>query len=166
MFTPLVLSLFFIGLIIIVGLAVYAAKLLHKLKLQKLQQAEQAQAQLTAHNEHDLGISKSIIIIVRAMQAEQCDYAEGCWRLCVLLDSMKTLSDVHTQFPNIFEFYNGIKHLAILEERKKLTKPERMKQDLQRLKVESTFTPLVKEELPALGRFISEQQILLTPATA
>lgn len=165
MFTPLMLSLLIVGLIIIVGLGVYAAKLMLKLKQQNRQQAEQAQAQLVAHKAHDLGITQSIIIIVRAMQAEQCDYAEGCWRLCVLLGSMKTLSNTHEKFPNIFAFYSGIKHLAILEERKKLSKQERMKQDLQRLKIESTFTPLVADELASLEHFITDLQTTLTPAS-
>lgn len=161
--TSFILSLAIVGLLIITGLTVYAVKLLRKLKQQTKQKNEKAKAELKAYNEHDYGISKSIVIIVRAMQAEQCDYAEGCWRLCVLLDSMKTLSNTSDKFPNIFEFYKGIKHLAILDARKKLSKPERMKQDLQRLKIESTFTALVKEEIPTLEQFIIEQQKVLSP---
>lgn len=160
MFTSLTLTLA-LGLLIIIGLAAYAAKLLLMLKKQKHQANQKAQELIEGHRIHDHDVIKSIIIIIRAMQAEQCDYSEGCWRLCVLLDSLKTLSEHEAQFPSIYEFYNGIKHLAILEARKKLSKPERMKQDLQRLKIESTLTSKVKDELPVLGKFITEQQNLL-----
>lgn len=162
MSTPLIFALI-IGVLIIVCLAVYAAKLLLTLKKQKAQANSKAQELIAGERSHDQKVIKSIIIIVRAMQAEQCDYSEGCWRLCVLLDSLKTLSGFESQFPSVFEFYNGIKHLAILEARKKLPKPERMKQDLQRLKIESSLTPKVKDELPTLATFMTEQQVLLNP---
>ena len=46
-------------------------------------------AQQQAHKSHDVKALKSVIIITRAMQEEQCDFSEGCWRLSVLLDSLK-----------------------------------------------------------------------------
>ena len=79
----------FLAVIIIASLAFYAGKLLKQLSAQKLaqQQAELAHQQALA--KHDHNVLASVKIIVRAMQEEQCDFSEGCWRLSVLLDSLK-----------------------------------------------------------------------------
>ena len=75
-----------LGIVIIGVLAAVATKLLRQLKQQKLAQAQAQAAQQQAHQQHDKKIISSVIIIVRAMKEEQCDLAEGCWRLSVLLD--------------------------------------------------------------------------------
>jgi len=147
----------FIGLAIIIGLAIYAKQLLSQVKeQQRLQQ--QAQEQKTqALRQHDTKVLNSVVIIVRAMKEKQCDFSEGCWRLSVLLDSLKASDSHNGQFPAIFTLYEKIKHLSILEARKDLNKQARMKEDLQRMKLEAEMQPAIVADLELLHQFANEQ---------
>ena len=86
-----------VAVIIVVALAFYALKLIKQLKLQTAQQKQAELERQQSLNKHDKKILDSIIIIVRAMKEEQCDISEGCWRLSVLLDSLKT-SENHRMY--------------------------------------------------------------------
>lgn len=151
--------LFAVGLTIITGLAWYAGTLLMKLKhqteTQKAAEAENAR-KVAARNQN---IAQSIDTIIAAMLEEQCDYSEGTIRLCVLLDhmSLDKSINVHNDYPELHQFYDKIKHMATHQARAELSKKERMKQDVERLKHEAQSQPVIKEqELPALKRFISD----------
>jgi len=146
-----------IAVIIIASLAGYAYKLLKQLKQQTLRQQQAEQAQQKALRHHDKKVLDSVMIIVRAMKEEQCDISEGCWRLSVLLDSLKISNGLNTQFPAIFELYNAIKHMPILEERKKLEKKQRMKLDLERTKVEARLQPAIYSDLQQLHNYTTER---------
>ena len=148
--------------IIIAGLAFYAGLLLKKLAEQKKaqQQAELAREQALA--QHDKKILASVQVIVRAMQEEQCDFSEGCWRLSVLLDSLKLSSELAHQFPAIFQLYNEIKHLSILDERKKLEKKQRMQQDYQRITLEAKFHDNIVADLNLLKQYTVERMSTLS----
>jgi len=146
-----------VGTLIIVALALYAAKLLKQVKQQTQQQlAAQAEQQL-ALNKHDSKILDSVVLIVRAMKEEQCDISEGCWRLCVLLESLKTTNELNLQFPAIFELYNEIKDLSILEDRKQLAKKQRMKEDYQRMTAEAKLRDQIAVEIKSVHQFATEQ---------
>jgi hypothetical protein len=151
-----------VAMIIIAALAFYAAKLLTQLKQQtaKIKQAEQDRQVALAT--HDSKILKSVVIISNAMKEEQCDIAEGCWRLSVLLDSLKLSEQLSKEFPAIFELYNAIKHMPILEERKKLSKNERMKLDLERMKAESSLAVKIKADVELLHQYAQERLSALT----
>lgn len=151
------LSYIVLALVIIVPLAVYAGSLLSKLKKQTEQQAAAEKAKKVAHKKHDTKVLNSVVIIVRAMKEEQCDIAEGCWRLSVLLDSLKLSSELAPQFPSIFELYNAIKHMPILEERKKLEKKERMKLDYERIKIEAELAPSIVKDVESLHQYARER---------
>lgn len=151
------------ALIIVLSLAFYAGKLLKQLKLQTAQQKQAELDRQLALNKHDKKILDSVIIIVRAMKEDQCDISEGCWRLSVLLDSLKTSKNHSSQFPAIFELYEAIKHMPILEARKKLEKRERMKLDLARVKTEARLSNAVKENIQDLHKYSRERADLLTP---
>ncbi len=144
-----------LGAVIIMLLAGYAISLIIKLRQQLQQQAEAAQVQLKNTQQHDNKIYNSVIIIVRAMKEEQCDFSEGCWRLTVLLQSL-TNKPQEQQFPAIFRLYDGIKHLAILDARKALTKQQRMKEDLERVKIEATLSAEIKAELEHLHQYAKQ----------
>lgn len=150
-----------VAAIIIVGLAFYASKLLKQLSAQKQaqQQAELAHQQGLATHDHK--VLASVKIIVRAMQEEQCDFSEGCWRLSVLLDSLKLSSELAEQFPAIFKLYNEIKHLAILNDRKHLDKKQRMKQDYQRITVEAQLHNDIVADLDLLHQYTTERMSIL-----
>ena len=146
---------------IIVSLAFYAGKLLKQLSTQKKTEQKIALTQQQALAKHDQKILASVKIIVRAMQEEQCDFSEGCWRLSVLLDSLKLSSELAQQFPAIFELYNEIKHLSILDDRKQLDKKQRMKQDYQRMTVEAQLHSKIVSDLDLLQQYITERMAIL-----
>ena len=151
-----------VATVIIASLAFYAGTLLKQLSAQKKaqQQAEVAKQQALA--KHDLTVFASVKIIVKAMQEEQCDFSEGCWRLSVLLDSLKLSSELAQQFPAIFKLYNEIKHLSILEDRKQLAKKQRMQEDYQRMKIEAQLHSEIVTDLDLLQQYVTERMSILS----
>lgn len=150
------------AILVIAALAFYAGKLLKQLKMQTAAQEKAKQEHENSLKAHDKKILDSVIIIVRAMKEEQCDISEGCWRLSVLLSSMKTTNELKAEFPAIFELYEAIKHMPILEERKKLEKRDRMKLDLERAKIEARLTEDVFKDLEALNQYTLEKISILS----
>ena len=146
------------GIVIIGVLAAIATKLLGQLKQQTLEQ-EQKKAAL---QQHDKKIITSVIIIVRAMKEQQCDLAEGCWRLSVLLDSLKLSQELNKQFPTVFKFYEAIKHMPILAERKTLDKKTRMKLDLERMKLEAELADGIRQDIELLHQYANERNAMLS----
>lgn len=151
-----------LAMVIIGVLAAVAVKLLRQLKQQTLEQEQKKAAQQQALQQHDKKIIASVIIIVRAMKEEQCDLAEGCWRLSVLLDSLKLSQDLNLQFPAVFKFYEGIKHMPILAERKKLDKRTRMKLDLERMKLEAELAKDIRRDIGLLHQYANERNSMLS----
>ena len=145
------------AVIIIAALAFYAVKLLSQLKKQTAKIELVDQERKIALAKHDTKILKSVVIIAHAMKEEQCNVAEGCWRLSVLLDSLKLSEKLSEEFPAIFELYNEIKHMPILEERKKLAKKERMELDLLRMKAESNLSAKIKVDVTSLHQYAQER---------
>ena len=152
------------AVIVIAGLAFYAGKLLKQVAVQQAEQKQAELARQVALNKHDSKVFNSVLLITRAMKEEQCEFDEGCWRISVLLASLKTQSALELKFPSIFALYDKIKELAILDERKKLTKKERMQQDYQRMKAESELHDSIVVELDLLHQFTDEQLALLSPS--
>ncbi|NQY37140.1 MAG: DUF2489 domain-containing protein [Alteromonadaceae bacterium] len=151
-----------VGTIIIVSLALYAGKLLMLLKQQTQAQQQTEQAHKLALKVHDKKVLDSIVIIARAMKEEQCDVSEGCWRLSVLLDSLKTSQQLDQEFPAIFGLYGKIKHLSILGERKELVKKQRMQQDLERMKLEAEYSSQIRKDIDLLHQYAVERISVLT----
>lgn len=140
----------FIAAAIILGLSIYAAKLLLQLKKQN----DTKKAQIAKRNKT---LADSIDVIANAMLQGQCDYSEGTIRICVLLDHLKPVPavDFVATYPNMHKFYDQIKNFDTHEKRNALPKNERMKQDIQRLKFEAESKPAIeREELPKLREFI------------
>jgi len=150
-----------VAVIIIASLAFYAGKLLKQLSAQKQAQQQAELAHQKALAKHDENVLCSVKIIVRAMQEEQCDFSEGCWRLSVLLDSLKLSSELAEQFPSIFKLYNEIKHLSILDDRKNLEKKQRMKQDYQRMTIEAQLHSEIVSDLDLLQQYTTERMTIL-----
>lgn len=146
-----------IGLVIIVALAIYAKNLLSQVKAQQQKQQENKHQHQQALHQHDTKILRSVVIIVRAMKEEQCDFSEGCWRISVLLDSLKTSQDHQQKFQAIFTHYEKIKHLSILDARKNLVKQQRMKEDLQRMKLEAEMQPAIIADLELLHQYANKR---------
>jgi len=150
-----------LAVVIIAALSVYAGKLLRQLAQQKKQQEEAELVRQQGLAEHDHKVFDSVLIITRAMKEEQCDLSEGCWRLSVLLTSLKLSTEISEQFPAIFKLYDEIKHHSILDERKKLTKPLRMKQDYQRMTLEAELHDDIVKDLDLLQQYTIERMSIL-----
>lgn len=146
-----------LALLVIVPLAIYAGMLMSRLKKQTADQAIAEQEKQASLKRHDTKILKSVVIIVRAMKEEQCELSEGCWRLSVLLDSLKLSSELESLFPSVYQLYNAIKHMPILEERKKLAKQERMKLDFERMKLEADLKPKIQQDVNELHQYANER---------
>jgi len=146
-----------IAFIVIVPLAIYAGMMLSQLKKQTAEQVITEQEKQNALKKHDTKIFNSVVIIVRAMKEEQCDISEGCWRLAVLLDSLKLSSGFNDLFPSIYQLYNAIKHMPILEKRKELEKKDRMKLDFERIKLEAELAPKIQTDVEQLHQYARER---------
>jgi hypothetical protein len=149
--------LIILAVTIIAGLAFYAGRLLQLVAAQKKAQQAAELAKNQGLLVSDNKALESVLLITRAMREEQCDFSEGCWRISVLLSSLKTIDATTLPFKNIFAFYEGIKDLAILDERKKLPKKQRMQQDLKRMKLESSLNLGITEELVELEQYVREK---------
>ncbi len=146
-----------VGVAIIIALAFYAGMLLQRLSKQKKLQQQALIAKQRSLNNHDKKVFDSILLITRAMQQEQCEFDEGCWRLSVLLSSLKTVTELPAMFPAIFALYDEIKDLAILDARKALTKKERMREDYKRMTALTKMHDSVVTDLDSLHRYTVDQ---------
>lgn len=132
--------LIILAILILLSMAGYAFSLWWKLHQQKKQIK---QAKMTRYQ----SIIESIDIIARAMLSEQCDLAEGVLRLKPLLDVLgKKLS----AFSAMWELYQVVEDMPILDERKNLKRNERMRLDLEREAKEAELAEQIKEELQQL----------------
>ena len=148
--------------VIVLALAFYAGKLLKQVTQQKEQQHQAQIKHQQALNKHDKKVLDSVLLITRAMQQEQCEFDEGCWRLSVLLSSLKTMTEMPVKFPGIYGLYNAIKDLAIRDARKTLTKKERMREDYKRMTALDKMHDKVVTDLDGLHQFTAEQLTRLT----
>ncbi|MCP4985696.1 MAG: DUF2489 domain-containing protein [Colwellia sp.] len=151
-----------LGIVIVVILAFYAGKLLKQVAQQKEQQQQAQLEQQQALNKHDKKVLDSVLLITRAMQQEQCEFDEGCWRLSVLLSSLKTITGLPEKFPAIFGLYDEIKDLAILDARKSLEKKERMREDYKRMTALTQMHEGVITDLDSLHQFTTDKLALLS----
>lgn len=137
-----------IALIIILALGVYAGRLLFMLKQQNARQAS-ARAQRTEK------IKESVILIAKAMEQQQCDLSEGAIRICNLLNALPLSSppDFREKFPHIHGLFIAVSGFAVLEERKKLSRQEKRKQDAAREQIESEHESKVLDELPSIKTY-------------
>jgi len=150
------------AIMIIAVLSFYAINLLIQVSKQKeIKKREELKIQLRI-KAHDNKVFQSVLLLTRAMQEHQCELSEGCWRVCVLLQSLKISNKVEIKFPAIFDFYNEIKHFSILDDRKSLVKKERMKQDFTRLKIEALLHDKIIENLDLLHKYATKRIAILS----
>ncbi len=154
-----------LAVIIIAALAFYAGSLLRQVARQEQSQQQAELAHQNALANHDHKVLSSVLLITRAMKEEQCDFDEGCWRLSVLLDSLKTSSELEQKFPAIFKLYNEIKHLAILDDRKQLQKQQRMKEDFQRMTLVAKLHEEIVSDLDLLQQYTTERMSILSTSS-
>lgn len=121
------LLIIILGVLIIVGLALYAGKLLRRLKQQNQIRRDSVQKRVDR-------IDESIITIAKSMQQEQCPFSEGCLRIVVLLDHRPEAVeyDYAKDYPAMHDMYEKIKHMPTHENRKKFPKKKIREMDKER----------------------------------
>nr|WP_136250684.1 DUF2489 domain-containing protein [Ningiella ruwaisensis] len=134
--------------LIIVGLSVYAGKLLYMLKAQN-------KRHLVAREKRIVNITQSIQTIAFAMQQQQCDLSEGAIRICRLLEAMPLdpQPDYERDFPALHNLFEKVKDYPTHEARNALPKSERRAQDKEREEFESELESSILVELEQLKRF-------------
>ncbi|MFT6269295.1 MAG: hypothetical protein ACJAVV_002120 [Alphaproteobacteria bacterium] len=136
-----------LGAIIILGLGVYAFRLLALVKSQK----DKKQA---VRNKRVASMQSSIQTIAFAIQQQQCDLSEGVIRICRLLEAMPVdpHPDYAKAFPSTHELFDKVKSYPTHEARTLLTKSERRKQDRERQELESLLESKILKETEALRK--------------
>ena len=137
------------GSVIIAGLASYAGYLLFKLKQQKARQLRQQQVAIDKRNAN---IFESVNLLCLAGIQQQCDLAEISIRLYNIMDYVQGEArlDFAQEFPAITQLFHIVNPMARGEERQKLPKQERMRQNLERHKAESRLEAAIIAELQRL----------------
>ena len=137
-----------VALVVILGLGVYAGKLLFLLKQQGIRQDK-------AKNSRISSITESVILIAKAMEQQQCDLSEGVIRIVNLLNALPLNEppDFKAIYPQTYALFVEISGFAVLEARQKLSKQERRKQDQVREQIESEYESKVLDELPQLRQY-------------
>ncbi|KJY84393.1 coproporphyrinogen III oxidase [Vibrio galatheae] len=140
-----------VGGAIILGLASYAGYLLLQLKKQK---ELQLQHQKLAIEKRNANIFESVNVLCLAGIQEQCDLSEISIRLYNIMDYVQgdDRVDFEKEFPATSELFHIVTDMARGEERQKLAKQERMKQNLERHKAESRLQEAITEELKRLQK--------------
>ena len=149
--------------IIISILVIYALMVLIKLRAQT-NKREQLAMQIE-HNQRKRNnkVFSSILLISKAVSEKQCDISEGCWRLSVLIESLPEYEDrLKSEIPAIFNLYNQIKHMPILDARKTLSKKEKLALDLQRMEIEQELEQQVFADIEKFIPFVTVIQKSLT----
>ncbi len=126
-----------LAVLLIAGLSYYAGTLLWRVKEQEKTQAAEKAKRINY-------ITDSICHIAKAVQAEQCEYSEGVLRIWVLLEhynkEQASPKDYQQLYPGYAALYSEIKDMPTHEARKKVSKKELLKLDLDRMEAEQKHT--------------------------
>lgn len=154
-----ILWLAIIGVMVIVGLAAYAGRLLWQLREQQrrhqafLEKAQEKQTEKLA--ERNANILESVNVIALAGRQQQCDLSEVAIRLYKLMEVLQ--GDKHIDFaanyPALFELYGIVKDMPRGDERQAQPKKERMQANLIRVKAEARLQSAIEHELDEIVRF-------------
>ena len=135
--------LIILAVLILLSMVGYAVYLWAKVKNQQALEQElrkQAKEEQKARFER---IFESVEVIAHAVRTEQCNPSEGVLRLKPLLD---VLGHKLLNYPAMWELYELVQDMAILEERKALKRNERMRQDLAREAKEAELFEQIQAE--------------------
>ncbi len=134
-----------VGLVVIMGLSVYAGILLRRVKEQQL-------ALQKVINKRNATLMDSITLIAKAMVQGQCNLSEGAIRLTVLLNELKLANPINfdEQYPNLHALYQVVKDMPTHEVRKERSKKEIRQLDAEREKHEQRLETSIIEEMKQL----------------
>jgi hypothetical protein len=137
-----------LGAIIVVGLGIYAGRLLWLVKAQNDRGQKARQKRIDS-------MTISIQTIAFAMQQQQCDLSEGAIRICRLLEAMPLdpQPEYAEHYPALHTLFNKVKEYPTHEARKELSKTERRDQDKERGQIESELESTILIEVEKLKDF-------------
>ncbi|MCL1079381.1 DUF2489 domain-containing protein [Parashewanella spongiae] len=138
---------------IIVGLAAYATILILQLRQQNRKQKAIATQKAETIKAKQTSVLGDIRYIAAAMIEERCELSEGVMRIVKLFESISLLELVEPKYPQLFAHYACIATHPIMEQRKALSKQQRMKLDLERMKSEATYEQGIIEEVKKIQHF-------------
>ncbi len=145
--------LIILAILIVLSMLGYVIYLWVKLKKQKLIEEELKEQAEVARKERMTKIVDSIDVIARAMMVEQCALSEGILRLKPLLAALSKSLSVYSAMWELYEF---VQEMPILDERKALKRNERMRQDLAREAKEAELDERIKVECVQLLNDLEE----------
>lgn len=138
------LALFIVLAAIVLGLSIYLGILYSKLRARNKDLIEARRLAEEAIRERRRDIERSLETLALVIIQEQCDPTEGCIRVKKLIDEIEDLSD-RPELSVFHEMYDEVKHFAIKEEYRNLSKQEAFKQDNLRFKIEEKYLDDLKE---------------------
>ena len=146
--------LFSILALVVLALSVYLGFLYSKLRSRK-QAFEEAQKRADENNrERRLFIEESLRTLALVLIQEQCDPTEACIRIKKLIDEIEAL-DNKEELKVFHEMYEEVKHLAIKQEYKDLSKQAAFEQDNQRFAIEEKYSARLKKASKNLRDLLS-----------
>ncbi len=107
-----------------------------------------------AYEKNKSEIIESVRIISLATVQNQCDLSEACIRLQNLMKRNEVVDKFASYIPVVEEMYQEIKDFAYLDERAKLSKQEKFKQDNKRFVIEEKFNNKFRKNLNQLLKAI------------
>ncbi len=133
---------------IVLGLGIYAGRLLFLVKVQN-------QKQQVARDNRISNIQQSIQTIAFAMVQQQCDLSEGVIRICRLLEALplNPLPNYTERYPAVYQLFDLVKDYPTHEARAAQSKATRRKQDKERQEFESELENKILKEAELLRNF-------------
>lgn len=144
-----------IGMLLIIGLSVYAIILWRQVFInnKKIQQLQQQQKQQ---------LLEAINIIARTMVEQDLNSTEGCIRLRVLLEKLDPELLESDEYKVIDDMYQRSKEFATHKARRSLPITERLIQDQQREAMEEELKQEIKNAAQALGNLSAAYKLKQT----
>lgn len=150
MLEPIVLTA---ALIIIGGLAVYAAVLVNKVKKMQAQQAKELAEQREKQDAQRRFIVDSIHVISANVIDEDLNLSEATIRCKMLLDALLLPEEERRDFQVLEDVFDQIQHFDTHDARKQLSSEERRAQDKERELIESRYQESLRECFVRLRQF-------------
>lgn len=147
-----------IGSLIIVVLAVIAARLVYRVYRQQKMQKEKLrlleEANQNARHEQREWLNKSIQILAQAVQNDELTLTEASIRISGLLDSLDVQAGVREEFSAFYQLREKTSHIPYLDAWKQLSRAEQNQFDIERLRHEAAFNDFVMDAAKRIqGRY-------------
>ena len=146
MTTITALVLLVLGTVIIIGLTIYA------LRLRKEVRRREAFHEDELRRAHE-NCLENLEIVASALVQEQVDITEGAWRCKLLLDIIDPQLIERPSFQPFGEVYRSTQHLHTHSARGELSPRDRMREDRERLAVETEWREPVLQAAQAALHF-------------